>query len=107
MNPVTNLKLPFGSFRVEWKKKQYATGPLAIVGIIQETGEPLCKLSFYLKGESENLKEGEFLVKTWSENEPVIAQLKYEMDTKNQPNELPFSPVGMTDGGEIIWKTNF
>ena len=60
---------PYGEASVE--RGEYGNGRLAIQLVDAETEEPIANLTVNLP--DEELAEGEFFVKTWSENQPIAA----------------------------------
>lgn len=73
---------PLGAVNVEFKKGSYGNDRLALILNDFDSGEPFCVLTVNIP-EAE-LEEGEFIVKSYSENEPIAKVLRnstHFMDT--------------------------
>ncbi len=73
MRLVTMGSFPTRSFgRATIQLGEYASTKALYVGLVDEEGAPLAKLSVNLPG-SESLPKGQFWAKTWFENEEIAA----------------------------------
>ena len=65
-----------GSFILELRKGTYQEGGIALRLVDVTDGTPFATLTVHVPDQHLLLKEGEFYVKTWSENAPVIEALR-------------------------------
>ena len=65
-----------GSAKTELRKGTYSGGRLALRLIDTEDFCPFSTLTVYLPEHNHLLEEGEFFIKTWSENAAVIGALR-------------------------------
>jgi len=70
-------QLEISAYREKWPVKlvtaRYADGRPALILVDMRTGEPQWKISVNMP--EIDLADGEYIIKTWSENEPVIDQV--------------------------------
>ena len=71
---MIKIELSGEVFNCRIEQHQYVRGGLA-VELVTERGEPFCTLSVWFP-ESVLLPEDVFFLKDWSENAPVVEQLK-------------------------------
>lgn len=65
-----------GDFKLKLMKGSYAGGKLALRLIDFEDGAPFIVLTVNIPNEDHQLQPGEFFVKSWSENEPSVNELR-------------------------------
>jgi len=67
---MSSITTPYGEASVEFG--EYGNGGLAVSLIAVADGQPIAKLSVNLPEAADQLGEGEFFAKTWSENAPIV-----------------------------------
>jgi len=90
--------LGIGAVQLELKKGVYANGRLAIMLEEAETKEPWCVLTVNMP--DDNLEDGEFFVKTWSENADTSTALMSQTDLFENTGRIV--PAGYANA--CVWK---
>ena len=86
-----------GIIELELKKGKYMNGRLAI-WLEEQTGVPWCKLTVNLP--DDNLEDGEFFVKTWSENADTTKALIEQTNLFEETERIV--PTGYANA--CVWK---
>ena len=83
---------------LELKKGKYTNGRLAIWLEEPKTGEPWCKLTVNMP--EDHLEDGEFFVKTWSENADTSTALMSQTDLFENTGRIV--PAGYANA--CVWR---
>jgi hypothetical protein len=97
---MINVKLNIsgiGIIELELKKGKYMNGRL-VIWLEEQTGVPWCKLTVNLP--DDNLEDGEFFVKTWSENADTTTALIEQTDLFENTGRIV--PTGSANA--CVWK---
>jgi len=87
-----------GFTELELKKGKYGNGRLAIWLEEPKTGEPWCKLTVNMP--EDHLEDGEFFVKTWSENADTTTALMCQTDLFSNTGRIV--PAGYANA--CVWR---
>ncbi len=85
-----------GKYKLKLRKGSYSGGKTALRLIDFEDGAPFANLTTNVIMHNDKLGEGEFFVKAWSENQPVVEALKKEYvgDENNLTDQHIFLDTG-------------